>query len=101
MLKRTRAEEGTSEPLEHEVPIPEEYTVDQNTWKRLDELCREMTNTCGLVESILRLALQKEGDKRTAYIKSALDLSTRAIRAIKMFLSEWAVLVEESKRQRS
>jgi len=75
---------------------PKEIFVDQNTARRLDQLCSEMTDACGLIEAILQLAFADKS-KRVAYIKTALNLSARGTRAIKMFLSEWSVVVEESK----
>ncbi len=66
---------------------PKEIFVDQNTARRLDQLCSEMTDACGFADK----------SKRVAYIKTALNLSARGTRAIKMFLSEWSVVVEESK----
>jgi len=74
-----------------------EIVVDQSTARRLEELCSEMTDTCGLIEAILQLAVEDKSEKRAAYIKTALALSARGTRSIKMFLSEWGVLVEESK----
>ncbi len=76
---------------------PEEILVDQNTARRLEELCSEMTDTCGHIEATLQLAVEDETEKRAAYIKTALYLSARGTRAIKMFLSEWSVLVQDSK----
>jgi len=56
-----------------------------------------MTDTCGLVEAILQLAIEDESEKRVAYMRTALNLSARGTKAVKKFLSEWGVLVEESK----
>src|SRR6266852_9142853 len=90
------------EILSHECALkdlsaPKEIVVDQSTARRLEELCSQMTDTCGLVEAILQLAVEDGSKKREANIKTALDLSARGTKAIKMFLSEWSVLVEESK----
>jgi len=57
-----------------------------------------MASVYGLVESVLQLALAKEGEERTAYIKTALDFSARATEAIKLFLVEWSVLTEGANR---
>jgi len=84
--------------LEEALSVPKEIVVDQNTARRLDELCHEMTDTCGQIEAILQLAFENQSEKRAAYIKTALNLSARGTKSIKMFLSEWGVLVEESKR---
>ena len=78
---------------------PPEIVVDQSTARRLEELCSEMTDTCGLIEVTLQLAIEHESKKRDGFIKTALDLSARGRIALKMFLSEWSVLVEESKRE--
>ncbi len=78
---------------------PKEIVVDQSTGKRLEELCSQMTDTCGLVEAILQLAIEETSEKRVAYMRTALNLSARGTKSIKMFLSEWSVLVEESKRR--
>ena|SRR5438445_8001581 len=85
-------------PTEFEAALsgPKEIVVDQSTAKRLGKLCSEMTDTYGLIEAILQLAAKDES-KREAYTKTALNLSARGTKAIKMFLSEWRVLVEESK----
>ena len=76
---------------------PKEIVVDQSTGKRLEELCSQMTDTCGLVEAILQLAIEETSEKRVAYMRTALNLSARGTKSIKMFLSEWSVLVEDSK----
>ena len=76
---------------------PTEIVVDQSTGRRLEELCSQMTDTCGLVEAILQLAIEEKSEKRVAYMRTALNLSARGTKAVKMFLSEWRVLVEESK----
>jgi len=60
-----------------------------------------MTDTCGQIEATLQLAAEDQNEKRAAYIGIALNLSARGTKAIKMFLSEWRVLVEESKRERT
>ncbi len=83
--------------LEEALSVPKEIVVDQNTARRLDELCHEMTDTCGQIEAILQLAFENQSEKRAAYIKTALNLSARGTKSIKMFLSEWGVLVEDSK----
>jgi len=83
--------------LEEDLSGRKEIVVDQSTGRRLEELCSQMTNTCGLIEAILQLAVEDESKKREAHIKAALSLSARGTKAIKMFLCEWGVLVEESK----
>ena len=75
-----------------------EIVVDQNTARRLEELCSEMTDTCGLIEATLQLAVEDKSEKRAAYIKTALDFSARATEAIKLFLVEWSVLTEGANR---
>ena len=50
-----------------------------------------------LIEAILQLVAKEKSKKRASYIKTALDLSARGTKSIKMFLSEWSVLAEESK----
>jgi hypothetical protein len=84
--------------MELVLSAPREIVVDQNTARRLEELCCQMTDTCGLIEAILQLAVEDESKRRDGYMKTALNLSARGTKAIKMFLSEWSVLVEESKR---
>src|SRR5207249_7624156 len=74
--------------------------VDENTHRHLEELCRQMASVYGIVESVLQVALTKEGEERTAYIKTALDISARATRSIKQFLGEWSILVGEANRPR-
>jgi transcriptional regulator of acetoin/glycerol metabolism len=83
--------------LKADLSAPKEIVVDQNTGRRLDELCREMTNSCGMVEAILQLAIEETSEKRVAYMRTALNLSARGTKSIKMFLGEWSVLVEESR----
>src|SRR5260370_38271709 len=85
--------------LEENLSAPKDIVVDQSTATRLEELCSEMTDTCGLIEATLQLAVEDKSEKRAAYIKTALYLSARGTKAIKMFLSEWSVLVQESKRE--
>lgn len=80
---------------------PIDLVVDKSTVGRLEELCSTMTDTCGLIEATLQLAVEDKGEKRTTYIKTALSLSARGTRAIKMFLSEWNVLFEDSKSRDS
>src|SRR5260370_1410938 len=89
------------EELEKALSPPKEIVADQATARRLDELCSLMTDTCGQIEATLQLAVEDQSEKRAAYIRTALDLSARGTKAIKMFLSEWRVLVEESKRDRT
>ena len=72
--------------------------VDPGTRRRLEELCRAMTDSCGLITATLELALENE-NKRTTFINTALNLSSEAIRSLKMFLSEWHVLTEESEME--
>lgn len=73
--------------------------IDEETRTRLEQLCSHMASVYGLTESVLQLALTKQGAERTAHIKTALDISSEATRAIKLFLCEWNVLAEEAKRQ--
>src|SRR6266704_1474287 len=87
--------------LEENLSAPKDIVVDQSTARRLEELCSEMTDTCGHIEATLQLAVEDQSEKRAAYIRTALNLSARGTKAIKMFLSEWSVLVEESKRERT
>jgi hypothetical protein len=79
-----------------DVSTPKEIVVDQSTGKRLEDLCSQMTDTCGLIEATLQLAVEHPREKRD-YIKTALSLSARGTRSIKIFLSEWNALVEESR----
>ena len=54
--------------------LPKGFFVEQSTGRRLQELCHEMTNSCGMIKPILQLALEAENEgKRTAFIKTALD----------------------------
>ncbi len=87
--------------LEEDFSAPKEIVVDQTTARRLEDLCSQMTNTCGMIEAILQLAIEDKSEKRAAYIRTALNLSARGTKAIKLFLSEWRVSVEESKRERT
>ncbi len=73
-----------------------DIVVDKSTVGRLEELCSTITDTCGLIEATLQLAAEGESEKRAAYIRAALQLSVRGTRSIKLFLSEWSVLVEDS-----
>src|SRR5690242_17058655 len=97
MLKEIRSPEQACKDL---CP-PNEIAVDQSTAGRLEELCSQMTDTCGLIEATLELALQDVSNMRERYIKAALNLSARGTKAIKMFLCEWGVLVEESKSRKN
>ena len=72
--------------------------VDENTHRHLEELCHQMANVYGIVESVLQVALTKEGEARTAYIKTASDICAGATKAIKLFWVEWGVLVEQANR---
>src|SRR5260370_29271138 len=83
--------------LEADLSAPKEIVVDQSTGRRLEELCSQMTNTCGMIEATLQLAIEVKSEKRIAYIRTALNLSARGTQSIKTFLSEWRVLVKESK----
>src|SRR5258708_19525108 len=83
--------------LEADLSAPKEIVVDQSTGRRLEELCSQMTNTCGMIEATLQLAIEVKSAKRIAYIRTALILSARGTQSIKTFLTEWRVLVEESK----
>lgn len=79
--------------------LPKGFFVEQSTGRRLQELCREMINSCGMIKPILQLALEAENEgKRTAFIKTALDASARGTKSLKLFLSEWGVLIGESNR---
>src|SRR5260370_40006378 len=86
--------------LEENLSAPKDIVIDQSTARRLEELCSEMTDTCGQIEATLQLAVEHKSEKQAAYIKTALYLSARGTKSIKMFLSEWRVLVEESKREK-
>ena len=101
MPKETLSRERTLTDLEKALSAPKEIVADQATARRLDELCSVMTDTCGQIEATLQLAVEDQSEKRAAYIRTALKLSARGTKAIKMFLSEWRVLVEESKRERT
>lgn len=81
--------------------LPNGFFVDQATGRRLEELCREMTNSCGMIECTLQLSLERGGEKRTSIINSALQLAARATRSLKLFLSEWGVITEESEVERA
>src|SRR6266702_530929 len=48
-----------------------EIVVDQNTARRLEELCSEMTDTCGLIEATLQLAVEDKSEKNSG--RSAKD----------------------------
>jgi len=100
MPKETLSRERAHD-LEKALSAPKEIVADQATARRLDELCCVMTDTCGQIEATLQLAAEDQNEKRAAYIGIALNLSARGTKAIKMFLSEWRVLVEESKRERT
>ncbi len=93
------ADESLRKRLEEFFAKPKGIYIDEATHRRLDELCRQMASVYGLVESVLQLALIKEGKQREACIKTALDFSARATEAIKLFLVEWSVLVEEANRR--
>jgi hypothetical protein len=92
------ADESLRKRLEEFLAKPKGICIDENTHRRLEELCSQMASVYGLVESVLQLALTKEGMERAAYIKTALDMSARATKAIKLFLGEWSVLVGEANR---
>ena len=92
------ADESLRRRLEEFLAKSKEICIDENTHRRLEELCSKMASVYGLVESVLQLALAKEGEERTAYIKTALDISARATEAIKLFLVEWSVLAEGANR---
>src|SRR5437667_10021555 len=76
---------------------PKEIVVAQGTAARLEELCSTMTATCGLIEATLQLAIEAKGIRRLVFINTALNLSARGPRPIKMFLTDWSALVECSK----
>jgi hypothetical protein len=97
MPKEILSHEQALEELEKALSAPKEIVADQATARRLDELCSVMTDTCGQIEATLQLAVEDKSEKQAAYIRTALYLSARGTKAIKMFLSEWSVLVEESK----
>ncbi len=92
------ADESLRRRLEEFLAKSKGICIDENTHRRLEELCSKMASVYGLVESVLQLALAKEGEERTAYIKTALDISARATEAIKLFLVEWSVLAEGANR---
>jgi len=98
MPRETLSSERAQE-LEKALSPPKEIVADQATARRLDELCSVVTDTCGQIEATLQLAVEDQNEKRAAYIRIALNLSARGRKAVKMFLSEWRVLVEESKRE--
>jgi hypothetical protein len=100
MPRETLSSERAQE-LEKALSPPKEIVADQATARRLDELCSVMTDTCGQIEATLQLAVEDQNEKRAAYIRIALNLSARGTKAVKMFLSEWRVLVEESKSVRT
>ncbi len=79
---------------------PKGICIDEHSHRRLEDLSSQMASVYGLTECTLQLALTKQGEERTALIKTALDISSRATRAIKLFLCEWNVLLEEANRQR-
>ncbi len=97
MPKETVSRERVLKDLEEALSPPKDIVADQATGRRLEELCSQMTDTCGLVEATLQLAIEEKTEKRVAYMRTALNLSARGTKAVKMFLSEWRVLVEESK----
>ena len=101
MPKETFSYERVLKDLEEALSPPKDIVADQATARRLDELCSVMTDTCGQIEATLQLAVEDQSEKRAAYIRIALNLSARGTKAIKMFLSEWRVLVEEAKRERT
>jgi len=41
-----------------------EIVVDQSAARRLEELCSQMTDTCGLIEGILQLGVKDKSKKR-------------------------------------
>ncbi len=90
------ADESLRTRLEKFFAKPKGIYIDENMHRRLEELCSQMASVYGLVESLLELALTKEGEQRAAYIKTALDISARATEAIKLFLVEWSVLAGEA-----
>ena len=92
------ADESLRKRLEEFFAKPKGICIDENTHRRLEELCSQMASVYGLVESVLQLALTKEGGERAAHIKTALDISARATEAIKLFLVEWSVLAEGANR---
>jgi len=92
------ADESLRRRLEEFLAKSKGICIDESTHRRLEELCSKMASVYGLVESVLQLALAKEGEERTAYIKTALDFSARATEAIKLFLVEWSVLTEGANR---
>ena len=92
------ADESLRKRLEKFLAKPKGICIDENTHRRLEELCSQMASVYGLVESVLQLALIKEGKERAAYIKTAIDISARAAEAIKLFLSEWSILAGEANR---
>ncbi len=69
------ADESLRRRLEEFLAKPKGICIDENTHRRLGELCSQMASVYGLVQCVLQLALTKEGEERTAYIKTALDIS--------------------------
>jgi len=70
--------------------------VDEKSFQQLEELCEQIVDTTGLAASIMQVALMKEGEKRTRYMKTARDLSLMGMRLLKKFLWQWAGLREVS-----
>jgi hypothetical protein len=96
MLKTPSHERVFEDDLERALSTPKEIVLDESTARRLDELCSQMAVTCGQIEAALQLAAENES-KRDALIETASHLAARGRKSTKMFLSEWSVLVEESK----
>ena len=94
------ADETLRKRLEEFLKPPNEICIDENTHRRLEELCSQMAGVYGVVESVLQLALSKHGEAQIAFIETALGISSRATRAIKLFLCEWNVLLDEANRLR-
>ena len=44
--------------------LPNGFFVDKSTRRRLEELCRELTNSCGMIECTLQLSLESKGEKQ-------------------------------------
>ena len=93
------AHETLQKRLEEFLKPPKGICIDENTHRRLEQLCSQMAGIYGVVESVLQLALSKDGEARTPYIRTALAISAKATGAIKLFLVEWGVLAEEDSRQ--
>lgn len=76
---------------------PRGVHVDERSFQELEELCEQIVDTTGLAAAVMQVALMKEGEKRTRYVKTARDLSMMGMRSLNKFLWQWAGLRELSK----